>query len=347
MIGVAVTTPEGAQLFRAKKGVIFATGGYSQNRAALETYQLGTIYGACSVPTAQGDFLRIAGEASAMMGNMSSAWRSEVIVEQALQSRSVAVTLEFPPGDSMIIVNGRGKRVYNEKRNYNVRGRAHFQLDQMENDYPNDLLYMIFDRRTIELFAGNMSLPEAGSSADYVISGDSLAGLAVAIQKRLDKMSPQIGPRRLAPDFTTGLQSQIAVFNRDARTGVDTEFQRGKYPYDIDWHTLVDSVEVEGTQWPSNNLPNPTMYPIADEGPYYAIILGGGMLDTNGGPVINPSGQVLDYSGQPIAGLYAAGNCAASPNGEGYWGGGATLGPAMTFGTIGARSLMAEANKDA
>lgn len=347
VIGLRVTTPKGPQLFRANKGVIFATGGYSQNKSLLEAYQLGNIYGACSVPTAQGDFLRIGGELGAMMGNMSSAWRSEVVVEQALESPSVAVTLEFPPGDSMIIVNGKGKRVNDEKRNYNIRGRDHFYLDPIENDYPNDLLYMVFDQRTMELFAGNMSLPAPGTTESYVITADTLEGLGAAIQARLDRIAPKIGKRALAANFSDTLKAQIATFSRDAKTGEDTEFQRGKYPYDIDWHTLVDSVPVKGTKWPANNLPNPTMYPFADQGPYHAIILGGSMLDTNGGPVINARSQVLDFTGKPIPGLYGAGNCVASPNGGGYWGAGATLGPAMTFGTLAGRHVFAEAVKDA
>jgi len=347
VVGLRVNTPDGQQFFRARKGIVFATGGYSQNRHLLESYQLGNIYGACSVPTAQGDFLRIGGELGAMMGNMSSAWRSEVVVEQTIESPSVAVTLEFPAGDSMIIVNGKGKRVNDEKRNYNIRGRDHFYLDPIENDYPNDLLYMVFDQRTLELFAGNMSLPAPGTTESYVITADSLDGLGAAIQARLDRIASKIGKRALADDFTAGLKAQVAIFSRDARTGVDTQFQRGKYPYDIDWHTIVDSVPVKGTKWPPNTLPNPTMYPFADTGPYHAIILGGGMLDTNGGPVINAKSQVLDTAGKPIPGLYGAGNCVASPNGGGYWGAGATLGPGMTFGTLAGRHVVAESIKDA
>lgn len=347
VIGLRVATSEGTEFFRARKGVIFATGGYSQNKTMLEAYQLGNIYGACSVPTAQGDFLRIGGELGTMMGNMSSAWRSEVVVEQTIDSPSVAVTLEFPAGDSMIIVNGKGKRVNDEKRNYNIRGRDHFYLDPIENDYPNDLLYMVFDQRTLELFAGNMSLPAAGTTESYVITADSLDHLGAEIQARLDKIATKIGKRALATDFTAGLKAQISTFSRDAKLGVDTQFQRGKYPYDTDWHTLVDSIPLKGTKWPPNSFPNPTMYPFAADGPYHAIILGGGMLDTNGGPVINARSQVLDFAGKPIPGLYGAGNCVASPNGGGYWGAGATLGPCMTFGTLAGRHVVAEAIKDA
>ena len=45
----------------------------------------------------------------------------------------------------------------------------------------------------------------------------------------------------------------------------------------------------------------------------------------------------LRDAGEPIAGLYAAGNCAGFPSGRAYWAGGATIGLALTFGWRAAR----------
>jgi succinate dehydrogenase/fumarate reductase flavoprotein subunit len=48
---------------------------------------------------------------------------------------------------------------------------------------------------------------------------------------------------------------------------------------------------------------------------------------------------VVDGDGSPIAGLYAAGNDAASIMGGEYTGAGITLGPGLTFGYIAANHI--------
>ena len=54
------------------------------------------------------------------------------------------------------------------------------------------------------------------------------------------------------------------------------------------------------------------------------------------GIAINPHARALDADRQPIKGLYAVGNDAASFTGGHYIGAGITLGPALTFGYLAA-----------
>ncbi len=80
-------------------------------------------------------------------------------------------------------------------------------------------------------------------------------------------------------------------------------------------------------------LPNPCVAPL-DRGPWYAIEIVLGDLGTFAGLRTDAKTRVLDAAGEPISGLHAVGNDAASVMGGAYPGGGITLGPALTFGYI-------------
>ena len=88
----------------------------------------------------------------------------------------------------------------------------------------------------------------------------------------------------------------------------------------------------------AGHQPNPCLAPIV-EAPFYAFPIYPGDIGTNGGLVTDDVARVLDTAGNPIPGLYAAGNNAATMMGESYPGAGATLGPALTFGYVAARHL--------
>jgi 3-oxosteroid 1-dehydrogenase len=347
VVGVNVKAPDGAVMdLRARKAVVFASGGFTHNQELMINFQPGPVWGGCAVPTNQGDLIKIGIRNGTKLGNMVNAWRAQLVLESALDAPSVAQDVWQPPGDSMILVNKHGRRVVDEKRNYNERTRTHFAWDAVESEYPNKLLYMIYDRRTAELFAGNYPLGNPGESETYVIQAASLPALAEAIQARLDTLQSRIGTERLSSSFVDNLKAQIARYNADAKQGIDTEFQRGKYPYDGVWQTQIMSRPRTDTPWKPAE-PNPTVYPIDTDGPLFAIILGAGTLDTNAGPVINARAQIVDVDEAPIPGLYGAGNCVASPAASAYWGAGSTLGPAIVFGTLAGRNAALEPVKEA
>jgi succinate dehydrogenase/fumarate reductase flavoprotein subunit len=341
VVGIEAESGGEVVSIRARKAAVFATGGYAHNAEFVDTYQRNRIYGSCAMPWATGDFINIAGAAGARMGNMSSAWRTQIVLDEALQSSKLAGGVFFPPGDSMLQVNRYGVRAVNEKRNYNDRTEAHGIFDASQVEFPNHLLFMIYDLRSADAYAGAYPLPAKPTGASHVLHADSLDGLGAVLQQRLAEVAPRTGGFMLAPGFVKNLKRTIARFNDFARAGKDADFGRGVAAYDREWQPVFSPMRA-GSEWPANDAPNVTMYPLRDQGPYYAIILAAGALDTNGGPMIDASARVLDTTDKPIAGLYGAGNCIASPSRLAYWGAGCTLGQSLTFGYIAANAAHRE-----
>ncbi|NTU89105.1 MAG: FAD-dependent oxidoreductase [Actinobacteria bacterium] len=332
------------EYFHSRKAVVFGSGGFTHNPELMLHFQRGPHFGGCAAPTNTGDFIRMAGLIGAKLGNMANAFRAEIVVEQALANPEGVHNVFYIPGDSVIEVNRYGHRIMDEKRNYSDRTMTHFVWDPQRAEWTNMLVFMIFDRRTASLWQGYPPYPVEGTPADHSITADSWSALAKGISKRLEELSAHTGGFTIDAGFEENLVKTVARFNEFARTGKDLDFSRGDFAYDREWTTFPPTVP--GTQWPPQGSENYTMFPLSDEGPYYAIILGAGTLDTNGGPVINNRSQVLDCDDKVIPGLYGAGNCIASPTANAYWGAGSTIGPALTFGHIAGLNAAAEPEKE-
>jgi 3-oxosteroid 1-dehydrogenase len=325
--GVVAESAAGTHTLLARYGVIFATGGFAQNRALVEANLPGFVPGSCAVSTAQGDFVALTEDLDVELAGMDCAWWGEVPLEVALENHEVPLMVFVPFGDSMIYVDAQGRRVVNEKANYGQRGPIHFVRDE-QGEQPNRVLFMIYDhavaRNPHDAFLNRWPVPPAGDHAPYVIEAETLEQLELRIRERLDSLADAVDGLQLTGDFAGELRRTIATFNRYAERGFDPEFRRGEEPVQVD----CSGPPRAGAH------PNPTMFPIAGTGPYYCIIMAAGCLDTNGGPRINTSAQVLRRDGSAIPRLYGAGNCIASPARSAYWTGGATVGLAMTYGYI-------------
>lgn len=323
VVGVEITDPDGARMVRARKAVIFGSGGFTQNPDMRFNYLRVPVLGGCAVPTNQGDLVTMAIEIGAKLGNMNEAWHQQEVLEEVLQFSSVPSGTWFLGGDSMVAVNKYGHRLYDEKFVYNERTRTHLTWNASKSEYSNLYQFLLFDDHAIA-YGGMLMPPKGADLPAHVIKGDSWDDLAAKIDERLASLEDKIGHFRLDASFLGNLKETVTRFNGYAETGKDLEFGRGEPPIDKHFHK----------PGANNDKPNPWMYPISDTGPYYCIILAAGTLDTKGGPVTTTHAQVVDVKDQPIAGLYAAGNCMASPSGQAYWGAGGTLGPAVTFGYL-------------
>jgi len=311
---------------RARKGVMFGSGGFIHNREMARNFLRGPVYGGCTVAAAEGDFVTIGAAAGAALGNMNNAWWAQILLEQAVHNSAVPMNVFIPPGDSMVQVNRYGKRFVNEKFVYNERTQAHFVWEPKRAEYPNLFALLIYDQQVADEFAGVFPIP--AGHASYLLKGNSLEALTQAIGGRLQTLAAHTGGYTLDDEFTDNLTQTIRRFNGFAEQGKDEDFHRGEVPSELFFNKFYTPPSLVSKQ------ANPTMRAFKSEGPYYAMILAPGVLDTKGGPKINTNSQVLDNFGNTIPGLYGAGNCIAAPAAQAYWSAGATIGSAMVFGAL-------------
>lgn len=209
---------------------------------------------------------------------------------------------------------------------------AHFDYDPNEGDWTNRLGFFVYDQRVQDNWGGRFPLPQDPATAPYIVSGNTVEELAAAIAERVESLSDVTGSFTLNENFAAYLTDEVARFNEFASTGVDEDFERGERGYDtkVPYPPFAQTATLE--EYPSADQPNAAMYPLSEEGPYYAFITSPAAVDTNGGPVINSHGQIVRWDNTPIEGLYGAGNAVASTSVNAYWGGGATLGNAHVWG---------------
>lgn len=216
-----------------------------------------------------------------------------------------------------VVVNRRGLRFVDEACGYDQFGQAMVR-DQLENG-ANMPCWLIFDAKFRRKFSAGglmptVHTPEGKVPADwwdhYVFRAATIEELARKIHLPVD-----------------AVRRTVDAMNGYAKTGVDPEFGRGMNPYD----------QMFGD--PSSK-PNPNLGPI-DTAPFYAVPINNGDLGTKGGLRCDARARVLDHAGDPIPGLYAAGNNAGTPFGDTYPGAGATIGPGMTFGYVAANDIAA------
>jgi 3-oxosteroid 1-dehydrogenase len=269
----------------------------------------------------------MATRAGASFGPMHHGWWNQQVLEATDDYANSVCDVWSVPGDGMLMVNRFGVRVVDEKREYESRGRVHhvYQGDE----YVNRVLFMVYDERTAQRYGGRYPIPPHGAVAEHVVSGEGVDGLAAALDRRLTgparpAMPPGVAPVALDPAFAGTLARAVERFNAMALAGRDHDFARG---------TRAVAVAFHGPPAPDNHLPNPLLHPLDAGGRLHAIALVGTTFDTNCGPRTGPEGQVLGPGG-PVPGLYGAGNCVSSVFGEGYPGGGATIGPGMVFGFL-------------
>jgi 3-oxosteroid 1-dehydrogenase len=355
VVGLVTATPEGERRLRATRAVILATGGFTHSVALRRAHLRGPVFGGCAASTNEGDIVPIVQALGAEMRNMGEAWNVPVQLERAVAGDPELKSTFNIVGDSMLCVNRHGRRTMNEKAVYNEATGPMLRYDGIRCEYPDMLMFAVFDQANYDAFRGSPydggAMPAVGADDAHVLSGATFEELASRLDERLATLEHVTGGLRLAGDFAQQLRASVARFGELARSGHDDDFCRGDTAVERHMHKLCVNAARLGTDsgmvamagasasvgWAvpveveEPGAGNPTMAPLAEEGPYHAVILAAGTLDTKGGPRVDRHGRVLRPDGEPVQGLYAVGNCAASPTGQAYWGAGGTLGPMITY----------------
>ena len=289
--------------YEAKKGIIMATGGYSGNPKMMGQYaKHGDKYLVGGADSADGKGIRIMQTVGAAVDQdkLSYIPTFPMGLEYAEGKGAIGDVYMWKAGG--IYVNQEGKRFINETLDEVVPRETALE------EQTNAVQYNIFTDKIIEdLKAGNAAFmweyyyePEQGIGHKLVQSADTLEELAQIIGVPAD-----------------ALVETVNTYNAAVESGKTDEFGRDFSGAPTAYSVAVNKIEGDK---------------------YYAVPIKALVVMTLGGVTINKDMQVVDESGSPIPGLYAAGEVVGGIWGKFVSGGTGVMGP-VAFGRITGRNV--------
>ena len=300
----------------ARRGVVLACGGFPHD-PTLRAHLFPHAQGGHHSPAPRGntgDGIRLgAGQGGALRTDLlhAAAWAPVSLIPRPDGGSDVFPHLVDRQKPGLIAVDARGRRFANEAASYHD-----FVAALVASTPPTEeaFAWLLADRRAIRRYGLGFAKPFPLPAARRAALRLPAAGAGPSTPWPQPSASRPWCSRTRWPGSTS------------MRTGgEDTAFGRGGTSYN---RFMGD---------PTHG-PNPCLAPLLHP-PFYAVRMVVGDLGTFAGLRTDGNARVLDAAGAPIDGLYAAGNDMANPLGGAYPGGGATLGPAMTFGYVAARHM--------
>ncbi|MGH8792849.1 MAG: FAD-binding protein [Stackebrandtia sp.] len=285
----------------ARLGVVLACGGFDQEPRLRRQLLDGPYHHPVAPPVGRGAALRLAGGAGAALSHTGESWSWPV------RPASGAPWPDGTPRFDLVVaervlphslwVDTHGRRFVDESAHNCALAFAH--VDPATGRPRHLPAWAIVDsqyRRRYPL-AGVMPTQP---TPEEVAEADDLNSLAAHI----------------GVDGGT-LEETVRRFNTYAEAGCDPDFARGYTAYD--------------RYWGDPAAPHPNLGPLS-QSPYFAVPILPGLVGTKGGLDIDADANVLDWNGETIPGLYAAGNAAAATIGPGTVSAGSTVGSAIAWG---------------
>ncbi|WP_342247384.1 FAD-binding protein [Pseudomonas sp. OTU5201] len=296
---------------RARGGVVCAMGGFAAGQVAAEFRPAtGREHLTMSPATNAGTALALAAQVNAATGEDMAAnffWAPVSLLRRPNGEPECfphLVTDRAKPG--IIAVNSAGQRFTNEADSY------HCFVQAMHREGLASC-WLICDAEAMGRYGMGLARPSPVDNSALVEAGYLFRA-----------NTPEALARAMGVD-PHGLATTLVRHNEDARAGNDRQFGKGSTTYN---QSLGDP----------HHKPNPCLAPLV-RAPWYAIRVHTGDLGSARGLVTDANANVLDRHGNPIAGLYAAGNDMNSIMDGTYPGPGITLGPGLTFGYLAASHI--------
>jgi 3-oxosteroid 1-dehydrogenase len=336
---------------RSKFGVFLGTGGFISDPDMVLSNILGPVLpqsgGGETITNSQetGDGIVMASSLGAGTLNMQQAWFQHIF--------PMAAWMGLPPEPSFmiainnaIVVNIYGQRIYDELSAPNERTRVHFQWSPEIAVVDTFYTFLIFDERAlINLFGKpESSLFGMPTTLHLIIGGNNISDLAMNIDSVLTTFNTFTNGFQLDSSFVTGLELQLIRWNTDVTSSCrDFEFGRGDSANDRFWFDYFQENNPSqyggycgtGAPWLDIIQTNATLY---------AVVLGPGMRDTNGGILTNEQFQVMTPGGLIIDGLFAGGDTAGASSGQSEPGAGFPIAEAIYGGAAAIKQIAAQAN---
>ena len=314
IIGVIASQGGKALSIKAKRAVVMTCGGYENNQQMMQDFNAIPQTAPFGTPYNTGDGIKMALKVGAdlwHMGAQSGMWASFKVpdADYALVTFPRTATAAGKPVAGYIYVDGKGNRYINEN-GPSHHGYMHLNSVWRPTPVPTPAYLIMDDKQKASgtPFGLARVMGWAGVVKKVQFSKDCSDEVAKGWIIKADTIADLASKISVTPEK---LQKTVDKWNDSCAKGVDAEFGR----------------------------PAAHLGPIK-QGPFYAMRLSLGILNTQGGPRRNVKAQIVDPDGTPIPRLYSAGELGSMYS---YlYNGGGNVGECLAFGRIAGRNAVAE-----